>query len=150
MQRTKYEELIEPRLNEIKTMAEAGVSMYAISRHLGVCRTSLDRYRKLYPELDSILPNSKAGNKQLAVNQGGRPKTPERVKLAFREHSEEALNVLVSIMNDENLKAGDRIRAAEAILDRAWGKPYQAIQVDEQADRTINVRLCDEVKSWLC
>ena len=61
---------------------------------------------------------------------GGRPRLPEELKEAFRAAAPEALRVLVQIVNDEDAKHGDRIRAAEVILDRGYGKPVQAVDVD--------------------
>ena len=63
-------------------------------------------------------------------NPSGRPKIPEEVKEAFRAASGDACRVLCEIVNDFSAKDADRIRAAEAILDRAWGKPVQAVDVD--------------------
>lgn len=61
---------------------------------------------------------------------GGRTKMPEEMKQAFRAAAPDALRVLVRIVNDEEAKHGDRIRAAEVILDRGYGKPLQAVDVD--------------------
>ena len=61
---------------------------------------------------------------------GGRPKMPEDLKKAFKEACPDALRVLVKIVNDEDAKHGDRIRAAEVILDRGYGKPVQAVDLD--------------------
>ena len=60
---------------------------------------------------------------------GGRPKMPEEMKLAFREHSQTALNTLVDIMTNGD-KNSDRVKASEVILDRAWGKAAQTINAD--------------------
>jgi hypothetical protein len=58
-------------------------------------------------------------------NPGGRPKGEGRVREAAREHTDEALGVLVAAMQDEDVRV--RIKAAETILERGWGKPPQAI-----------------------
>lgn len=63
-------------------------------------------------------------------NPSGRPRIPEEVKEAFRAASGDACRVLCDIVNDFSAKDSDRIRAAEVILDRAWGKPVQAVDVD--------------------
>ena len=63
-------------------------------------------------------------------NPSGRPKVPEEVKEAFRAATGDACRVLCEIVNDFSAKDSDRIRAAEVILDRAWGKPVQAVDVD--------------------
>jgi hypothetical protein len=62
----------------------------------------------------------------------GRPKgsksTPQKLLLAerAREYTETALNVLVQIAKDEKESAGARVSAATALLDRGYGRPWQA------------------------
>jgi hypothetical protein len=58
-------------------------------------------------------------------NPGGRPKGEKRLKEAAQEHSDAALGVLVAALSDDDRRI--QIKAAELILDRAWGKPAQAI-----------------------
>ena len=65
---------------------------------------------------------------------GGRPKMPEDLKKAFRSHSEEACKILVGIMNDKDARNADRIKAAEIILDRGYGKPTQAVDLEGSID----------------
>ena len=47
-----------------------------------------------------------------------------------RQKTVEAINTLVAIMCDEAQDARARVAAANAILDRGWGKPAQAIELD--------------------
>jgi Family of unknown function (DUF5681) len=56
-------------------------------------------------------------------NPGGRPKIFTEVKQAAREHTEAAIEALVGVMNNEEATAAARVAAANAILDRGWGKP---------------------------
>lgn len=72
---------------------------------------------------------------------GGRPKMPEEMKIAFREHSQTALDTLVEIMQTGD-KNSDRVRASEVILDRAWGKAAQTIN----AEVNTGVRVIDTSK----
>lgn len=61
-------------------------------------------------------------------NPGGRPKEEIRVKELARQHTVAAVDTLV-----KGLKAkGERTRvaAAEALLDRGWGKATQHHEVD--------------------
>ncbi|MBO7668987.1 MAG: hypothetical protein J6S60_00220 [Oscillospiraceae bacterium] len=67
------------------------------------------------------------GNK----STGGRKALPEDLKMAFRAACPDALRVLVEIVNKEEAKDSDRIRAAEIILDRGYGKPVQAIRAED-------------------
>lgn len=64
-------------------------------------------------------------------NPGGRPRgLVELCKLA-RAYTPQALKVLVEVMADERASSvGARVRAAEALLNRAWGMPVEAIRVD--------------------
>jgi hypothetical protein len=63
-------------------------------------------------------------------NPGGRPKAAARVRDAAREHTERAIEVLVSIMTSEGAATAARVAAASAILDRGYGKPSQPIDGD--------------------
>jgi hypothetical protein len=54
-------------------------------------------------------------------------RSTKTVDAIAREHDEEALGVIRDIMIDPFTEAKDRIRAAEAILDRGHGKAAQAI-----------------------
>lgn len=64
---------------------------------------------------------------------GGRKKLPEDLKQAFRDACPEALRTLVRILTDEGAKDSDRIRCAEIILDRGYGKPVQEIRTEDDA-----------------
>lgn len=79
------------------------------------------------PKQDQRTGRFLPGNKS-----GGRPKMPEELKEAFKKASPKALKVLKSIMADPEAKDADRIRAAEAILDRGYGKPPVAVQVEAE------------------
>ena len=62
--------------------------------------------------------------------RGGRPKMPEDMKQAFRALAPDCCRVLCQIVNDESARQADRIKAAEVILDRGFGKPVQAVDLD--------------------
>ena len=47
------------------------------------------------------------------------------MRAAAREHTDTAIGVLVSAMADEDARV--RIKAAEVLLDRGWGKAAQPI-----------------------
>lgn len=63
-------------------------------------------------------------------NPNGRAKIPADLKEAFKAQCPKALDILVGIMNDPVSKDNDRIRAAEIILDRGYGKPAQAVELE--------------------
>lgn len=75
---------------------------------------------------------------------GGRPKVPEELRKAFQKVCPEALEVLVSIMSDTEAKDNDRIRAAEVILERGYGKAPQSIDLD--AGGAVMIQLSDEAR----
>ena len=53
-----------------------------------------------------------------------------------RLHDEDAINTLAEIMQDPNKPARARVAAADAILDRGWGRPPQAMEVyDPENDK---------------
>ena len=65
-------------------------------------------------------------------NPGGRPKDVGLLREMAREHTAEALNVLVQAMRDDDPRI--RVAAASAILDRGHGKPTTPIEVEAPVD----------------
>lgn len=61
---------------------------------------------------------------------GGRKKMPEGLREMCRTLAPDAIETAQSIMYDKAAKASDRLRAAEIILDRAYGKAPQAVSMD--------------------
>ena len=55
---------------------------------------------------------------------------------AARERTLDAIDTLASIMRDPKAPASARVSAAQALLDRGYGKPAQAIEVSTQPDLT--------------
>ena len=60
-------------------------------------------------------------------NPGGRPKVIAEVKELARAHTGEAIETLVSIMTNPKSAPAARVSAANALLDRGYGKPPQHI-----------------------
>ncbi len=60
-------------------------------------------------------------------NPSGRPKIPAEVRELARALSVEAIETHAAIMRDVEAPPAARGASANAILDRAWGKPAQAI-----------------------
>jgi len=60
-------------------------------------------------------------------NPGGRPKVVAEVKELAREHTAEAIQTLVSIMSNPKSAPAARVSAANALLDRGYGRPQQHI-----------------------
>jgi hypothetical protein len=65
---------------------------------------------------------------QRSINPAGRPPIIRDIKEAAKQHTKQALNTLISVMNDTEAPQGARIQAATAILDRGWGKPQQNVE----------------------
>jgi hypothetical protein len=57
-----------------------------------------------------------------------RSKTITEIRSLARGHTRTALNVLVGVMRNTKAPAPARIAAANAILDRGWGKAAQAVE----------------------
>jgi hypothetical protein len=56
------------------------------------------------------------------------------VLTAARERTQDAIDTLFAIMRDPKAPAAARVSAAQAILDRGYGKPPQAIEVNAEPD----------------
>jgi hypothetical protein len=67
-------------------------------------------------------------------NPGGRsPRVGpngETIAQLARVHTAEALTTLVEVCNGKAHEPRVRIAAANAILDRGWGKPKESVEVD--------------------
>jgi hypothetical protein len=61
-------------------------------------------------------------------NPGGRHRGVAEVAALARTYTKEAVDTLVQIMRDESKSPQARIAAASLILDRADGKPMQALR----------------------
>jgi hypothetical protein len=66
------------------------------------------------------------------------PKAVTEIRSLARSHTRTALNVLVAVMRNTKATPPARVAAANAILDRGWGKPTQAIGNDEGALELIH------------
>ena len=70
-------------------------------------------------------------------NPGGRPAGLSRVTELARAHSEKAIDALVAALDEPDPLV--RMKAADLLLTRAWGRPAQALDDAEQRrlDRSI-------------
>ena len=80
------------------------------------------------------LTKSRSANGQFpkgqSGNPGGRPRDEQKVAELARSYTTEAIETLVELMrsgNDELVRG----TAAQALLDRGWGKPKLAVVSDE-------------------
>jgi hypothetical protein len=63
-------------------------------------------------------------------NPGGRPKVLAEVRELARQYAPEAISTLADIMANSNAPPAARVAAANAILDRGYGKPSQYIETN--------------------
>ena len=67
-------------------------------------------------------------------NPGGRPKEIGEVRDLARQHTPQAIEAMSSIMNDEHAPPAARIASAEALLNRAWGRPSAVLGDDDASE----------------
>ena len=63
-------------------------------------------------------------------NPGGRPKVIAELKELAKGHTVEAIQTLVSIMTNPKFAPAARVSAANALLDRGYGRPAQHVTGD--------------------
>ncbi len=63
---------------------------------------------------------------------GTHPNT--HVKVFARPYTEEAVTILVEIMRDQDAPVQARVSAATQVLDRAWGKPKETLELEAPAE----------------
>lgn len=69
-------------------------------------------------------------------------KAPIEIKSLARTHTQSALKTLASIMNEPSAPAAARVAAAQALIDRGWGKATQF--VDATIRKTTAKQLSDD------
>jgi hypothetical protein len=56
-------------------------------------------------------------------------KTPTDIRSLARAHTDKAIKTLVGIMSQEEAPPAARVSAAQALLDRGWGKAAQTMEM---------------------
>lgn len=71
-------------------------------------------------------------------NPGGRPKESGEVKALARQYGPEAIEKLAELMRGDDARVA--AHAAQALLDRGYGKPAQVVAGDEEGGpvRVVN------------
>ena len=69
-------------------------------------------------------------------NPGGRPKEIGHVRELARQHTDDAIQTLVEVMNNAQENSRARVAAAEALLDRGWGRPDSSVNVSSTVSIT--------------
>jgi hypothetical protein len=62
-------------------------------------------------------------------NPGGRPRAVAEVVELARAHTVTAMQTLVEIATNKKASSPARVAAADAILDRGWGKAAQVVEL---------------------
>jgi hypothetical protein len=68
-------------------------------------------------------------------NPSGRPKGTSVLAESCRAHTEAAVAVLFNALSDESVK--NQLTAAQALLDRGWGRPAQTVDLGSDPDRPM-------------
>lgn len=88
-------------------------------------------------------PVEKRWKKGQSGNPGGRPKKKIDSEKTAQEHAEEAIAALVEVMTNPKAAAVARVSAAQAILDRGFGRPTQAIKAEHSLSSEFETLLAD-------
>src|SRR5262245_56629979 len=80
---------------------------------------------------------------------GRRAENPDTsaAKMLARRHTHEAMRMLVKIMKSSTSDSA-RIIAAEAILDRGWGKPAHAVSVSGPDGGPVQIEAVREAERF--
>jgi len=65
-------------------------------------------------------------------NPGGRPKGYGTLREIARKHTDKAIQTLVEVVNDAGASPSARVAAANALLDRGWGRPEASLAVRQE------------------
>lgn len=79
-------------------------------------------------------------------NPAGRPKTPEEVRAAFQAATPKALEVLLEVMANGKSEQ-TRVKAAEVVLDRAYGKAAAQVNVNVTDVGAVHLQLLEEIRA---
>lgn len=70
-------------------------------------------------------------------NPSGRPAMPPEIRKMLYSAAPDALQLLMDTVADESTPKPLRIDCAKTLLDRAYGKPAQAVSVDASVGATV-------------
>ena len=61
-------------------------------------------------------------------------KAPLDIRSLARRHTESAIKTLHAIMHMKDAPPSSRVAAAQALLDRGWGKPKESVDINVRKD----------------
>ncbi len=67
----------------------------------------------------------------VAKRKASKARTLTEIRSVARSHTRTAINVLVGVMSSSEATPAARVSAANAILDRGWGKAAQSLENGE-------------------
>ena len=79
-------------------------------------------------------------------HNGGRKKIPDDVKAMMQAAIPDAVRYLAALIADESARNADRVRAAEILMDRVYGKPQQSVDLDATSIPHVIIVGADELK----
>ena len=88
-------------------------------------------------EISKKQPRGKPFVKGQSGNPGGREKLPPdvvHVRELARQHTLTAMNALVKVLENESTSPGAIVSAAQALLDRGWGKAEATVNMNVKRD----------------
>ena len=66
---------------------------------------------------------------------------PTEIRTLARSYTKAAINTLVGIMRQPKAPPAARVMAANALLDRGWGKAAQLVAIDGELRQLVEVKL---------
>ena len=75
-------------------------------------------------------------------------KTPLEISSLARMHTKKAVKTLAAIMNEPRAPYAARVAAAEALLDRGWGKPKQSHEAEITHRYVIEIPALMDNAEW--
>jgi hypothetical protein len=102
----------------------------SLSRRVDIAAASLKTSRNKSTEYRMTFKPGLSGN------PGGRPKVVGELRSLAREHTKAALEALVEIVGSKKAPPAARVAAANAILDRGYGRPETKIDATLEQSNT--------------
>jgi len=88
----------------------------------------------------------RGGKRQGSGRKKGTPnKSTAELKKLAQVYTQDALDALAKILKDDKQPASARVSAANALLDRAFGKPTQAITGGDEDERPLAISVIENI-----